>query len=220
VVLKNAGLRPDDPAAIPDSKPEAPAGSPGGRELVTATKQVSGWLYRPYRIGRSWSVTQVLSGLLIAAVCAVAVVWYVPRVASTNRKALTGSVTSSGILALNFQNSGVISIIKVDPNEGVHKGQVLAVEYAPTMRATIAADNAAIIAVQAKIAQLKSDETIYPESIYPLHFAQDQAQIASENAQMAADQVQLQTDRERLSGRRGHRRQRPARRVRHVVRYP
>jgi multidrug resistance efflux pump len=202
VVLKNAGLRPDDPAAIPDSEPEAPVGSPGGREPVTATKPVSGWrflVYRPYRIGRSWSVTQVLGGLLITAVCAAAVVWYVPRVASTNRKALTGSVTSSGILALNFQNSGVISVIKVDPNEAVHKGQVLAVEYAPTMGATIDADNAAISAVQAKIAQLKSDETIYPESIYPLHFAQDQAQIASENAQMAGDQAQLQTDRERLA---------------------
>jgi multidrug resistance efflux pump len=202
VVLKNTDLRPDDPAAIPDSEPQAPAGSPGGREPVTATRPVSGWrslVYRPYRIGRSWSVTQVLGGLLIAAVCAAAVVWYVPRVASTNRKALTGSVTSSGILALNFQNSGVISVIKVNPNEAVHKGQVLAVEYAPSMGATIDADNAAISAVQAKIAQLKSDETVYPDSIYPLHFAQDQAQIASENAQMAMDQAQLQTDRERLA---------------------
>ena len=202
VVLKNTDLRLDDPATIPGGEPEAPAGNPVGQEHVTGTKQVSGWrslVYRPYRIGRNWSVTQVFGGLLIAAVCAVAVIWYVPRVASTNSKALTGSVTSSGILALNFQNSGVISVIKVDPNETVHKGQVLAVEYAPTMGATIAADNAAISAVQAKIAQLKSDETVYPESTYPLHFGQDQSQIASEDAQAAADQAQLQTDRQKLA---------------------
>src|SRR3984893_7727340 len=200
VVLKNTDLRLDDPATIPGGEPEAPAGNPVGQEHVTGTKQVSGWrslVYRPYRIGRHWRVTQVVCGLLIAAVCAVAVIWYVPRVASTNSKALTGSVTSSGILALNFQNSGVISVIKVDPNEAVHKGQVLAVEYAPSMGATIDADNAAISAVQAKIAQLKSDETVYPESIYPLPFCQDQ--LASENAQVAMDQAQLQTDRERLA---------------------
>jgi multidrug resistance efflux pump len=144
-------------------------------------------------------VTQVLGGLLITAVCAAAVVWYVPRVVSTNRKALTGSVTSSGILALNFQSSGVISVIKVHPNEAVHKGQVLAVEYAPTMGATISADNAAISAVQAKIAQLRSDETSYPQSVDPTRFAEDQAQIPAENAQMAGDQARLQTDRERLA---------------------
>ena len=107
--------------------------------------------------------------------CVAAVAWYVPRVASTNRKALTGNVASSGIVALNFQNSGVISVIKVQPNQPVHKGQVLAVQYAPTMGALISADNAAISAVQAKVAQLKSDEAIYPQVFYPAHFAQDQA---------------------------------------------
>jgi multidrug resistance efflux pump len=201
VVLKNAGLRPDDPAAIQEGGQEHPGGAQAEPEAAAAAA-VSGWrslVYRPYRIGRNWSVTQVLGGLLLAAVCVTAVVWYVPRVVSTNRKALTGTVTSSGILALNFQNTGVISVVKVSPNEAVHKGQVLAVEYAPTMGATISADNAAIVAVRARISQLKSDETIYPAVYYPAHFAQDQAQIASANAQMAADQAQLQTDRQHLA---------------------
>jgi multidrug resistance efflux pump len=193
VVLKNADIRPDDPVAIPGGEP----GDPAGQERVTAMKPVSGWrslVYRPYRVGRNWSVTQVLGGLLIAAVCVGAVIWYVPRIVSTSRKALTGSVTSSGILTLNFQNPGVISVIKVEPDEAVHKGQVLAVEYAPTMGATIEADNAAIGAVQAKIAQLKSDE-----AIYPAHAPADQAQIASENAESAGDQARLQADREKLA---------------------
>jgi multidrug efflux pump subunit AcrA (membrane-fusion protein) len=197
VVLKNADVRPDDPAAFSGGAAGEPADAPENQAQVTAVKPVSGWrslVYRPYRVGRNWSVTQVAGGLLIAAVCAAAVVWYVPRIVSTNRRALTGSVTSSGILTLNFQNPGVISVIKVEPNEAVHRGQVLAVEYAPTMGALIGADNAAIGAVQAKIAQLKSDEVIYP-----LHAPADQAQVASENAQMAGDQARLEADREKLA---------------------
>ena len=190
-----------------EGEPEAPVSDPAGQEPGTGPKP-GGWqspiyrlyrtsrslTHRPYRIGRNWSVTQVLGGMLIAAVCAAAVIWYIPRVVSTDRRALTGEVTSSGVLALNFQNSGVISTLKVEPNETVHKGQVLAVEYAPTMGATIAADNAGITAVQAKVAELKSNETAYP-----LYVPQDQAEIAAENAQLATDQAQLDTDRAKLA---------------------
>jgi len=193
VVLNKADLRPEDPSAISDAIPdrdsENVAGAVGGQPQATHTKQA----------GRHWSATQVIGGLLIAGVCAAAAAWYVPRVASTNRKALTGNVASSGIVALNFQNSGVISVIKVQPNQAVHKGQVLAVEYAPTMGAVISADNAAISAVQAKVAQLKSDEVIYPQVFYPAHFAQDQAGISAAMAQLAAGQAQLQSDRQKLA---------------------
>ena len=151
-------------------------------------------VHRPYRIGRKWSVTQVIGGLLIAGICAAAVVWYVPRVMSTDRDMLTGSVTSSGVVTLNFQNSGMISVIKVQPNEYVHKGEVLAVEYAPNAGAIVAADRVAITAVQAKISELKSNETIDP-----LAAPADQAQIASENAQMASDEATLDTDRMKMA---------------------
>lgn len=207
MVLKNADRQSAGQTMTTDGEPGTPASNLAGQESVTGPKP-SGWqsliyrlyrisqslVHRPYRIGRHWSVMQVLSGMLIAAVCAAAVIWYVPRVVGTDRRALTGEVTSSGVLALNFQNSGVISILKVEPNETIHKGQVLAVEYAPTMGATIAADNAAITAVQAKVAELKSNETTYP-----LYAPQDQAQIAAENAQMATDQAQLDTDRAKLA---------------------
>ena len=221
MVLNNADLRPEAQSAIPSADPRDSGQANGGidaqepvTEPVTTAKPEakpgSGRpsLRRPYRIGRYWSVTQVLGGLLIAGVCVTAVAWYVPRVARANGKALTGSVTSSGILALNFQNPGVISVIKVQPNQPVHKGQVLAVQYAPAMGALIAADNAAISAVQAKIAQLKSDETIYPQAYYPAHFAQDQAQVASEGAQLAAAQARLQSDRQQLAETESSRRRR------------
>jgi multidrug resistance efflux pump len=150
--------------------------------------------YRRHRSRRKWNVAQVVGGLLIAGACAAAAVWYVPRVVSTDRMMLTGSVTSSGVVTLNFQNPGVLSVVKVQPDELVHKGQVLASESAPNAAAIVAADNAAIIAVQAKIAELKDDETLYPLTV-----PADQAQIASENAQMATDQAQLDTDRMKLA---------------------
>ncbi len=107
---------------------------------------------------------------------------------------LTGAVTSGGVVTLNFPNAGVISVVKVQPEQLVHKGQVLAVEYAPNVGAIVTADDAAISAVQAKIAELKTEETLYPLTV-----PQDQAQIASEKAQLATDQAQLATDRMRAA---------------------
>jgi multidrug resistance efflux pump len=146
------------------------------------------------RIRRKWSLAQVVGGLLIAAVGVTAVVWYVPRVVNNDRNMLTGAVTSSGVVTLNFESAGTISAVKVQPNQSVHKGQVLAVEYEPNADALVAADNAEISAVQTKIAQLKTNETLYP-----LTLADDKTQIASENAQYAADLAQLATDRMRMT---------------------
>jgi len=197
VAIKNADPRPGGPVITTDSADGASGGDLGDEKrgtAATAEGERRSLIYRPYRIGRNWSATQVLSGLLIAGVCVVGVIWYVPRVMSTDRRSLTGSVTSNGVLTLNFQNSGVISVIKVQPNEAVHKGQVLAVEYAPTMGAVIAADNAAISAVQTKIAELKSNAVTYP-----LYAAEDQAEIASQNADMATDEARLDSDRVKLA---------------------
>ena len=219
MVVKNADLRSGDPDVISDGELETAAGTPElvDDELETKTQPASSrrrsLLYRPYRIGCNWSVTQLVGGLLIAAICVVAVIWYVPRVASTNRKALTGSVTSSGVLSLNFQNSGVISVIKVTPNETVHAGQVLATLYAPAQGATIAADNAAITATQARLVQLKSDQSIDQadialantdadpgaEASAKVQLAADQAGAVSAKAQLASDEAQLQTDRQQLT---------------------
>ncbi len=105
---------------------------------------------------------------------------------------LTGTVTSGGVVTLNFQSAGVISTVKVQPGQPVHKGQALAVEYAPNISAIVTADDASISAVQAKIAEVKTEETLYPATI-----PQDQAQIAAEKAQLAMDQAQLATDRMR-----------------------
>jgi multidrug resistance efflux pump len=161
-------------------------------DQVPASEQLVA--YRRHRTRRKWNVAQVVGGLLIAGACVAAVMWYVPRVVSTDRRMLTGSVTSSGVVTLNFQKPGILSVVKVQPDQAVHKGQVLATEYAPNATAIVAADKVAITAVLAKIAELKDEETLNPLTV-----PADQAQIASENAQMATDQATLDTDRMNLA---------------------
>jgi multidrug resistance efflux pump len=154
---------------------------------------------RPFRIGRRWSWPQRVSGIVIAGVCVAAAAWYVPRVASSNHQMLTGTVSSSGVVTLNFPDAGVINTVKVQLNEQVHKGQVLATEYAPNINALVTADRAEITAVQAKIAELKTVETEWPDVSQPSLVAADNAQIVSEQAQMAIDNAQLVTDRMRMA---------------------
>jgi multidrug resistance efflux pump len=151
-------------------------------------------VYRRYRIGRYWSWMQVVAGVLLAGVLAAGVVWYVPRVIRDDHEMFTGSVATSGIVILNFPSSGIISSVRVQLNQPVHRGQVLAAEYAPTAGLLIKADNEEISAVQAKIAVLK-----YDEAENPLQAPSDNAQIAAEDAQMAEDNVQLANDRMKMA---------------------
>jgi multidrug resistance efflux pump len=81
----------------------------------------------------------------------------------------------------------------------VHKGEVLATEYAPNVDALVQADRAEIAAVQAKISELKTVETEYPDVTQPSLIAADNAQIVSEQAQMAVDNAKLVTDRMRMA---------------------
>jgi multidrug resistance efflux pump len=154
---------------------------------------------RRYRIGRRWSWPQRAGGIVIAGACTAAVAWYVPRVVADDRGMLTGTVTSSGMVTLNFSAAGVINNVKVYLGQHVHKGQVLATEYAPNVDALVQADRSEIGAVQAKIAELKTVETEWPDSSQPSLVAADNAQIVSEQAQMAVDNAQLVTDRMRVA---------------------
>lgn len=167
-----------------------------GQRYLTGGRYLTG---RRYRIGRRWSWTQRAGGIVIAGACAAAVAWYVPRVMADDREMLTGTVTSSGVVTLNFPAAGVINTVKVHLNQQVHKGQVLATEYAPNVAALVDADRAAIAAVQAKIAELKTVETEWPDDSEPSLVAGDNAQIVSEQAEMATDDAQLATDRMRMA---------------------
>ena len=96
-----------------------------------------------------------LAGSLIAGACVASAAWYVPRVMTEDRKVITGTVSSSGVVALNFAASGQIGKVNVHLDQAVRKGEVLAAEYAPNADSIVTADKAAIAAEQAKIAQLR-----------------------------------------------------------------
>jgi multidrug resistance efflux pump len=129
------------------------------------------------------SPLQRIGGFVIAALCVAAAIWYVPRVLSNDSHQLTGAVTSSGVVSLNFTKSGYLASVPVRAGQAVHKGQTLASEYAPATSSLLTADKAAISSDQARLAQLKavpvSDQT---------------AAVAAANAQLAKDQATLDSD--------------------------
>ena len=131
------------------------------------------------------------AGSLIVAGCSlVGVAWYVPHVMDADHSLLTGTVISTGMVTLNFTNSGQIGKLPVRPGAAVHKGEVLATEYAPQAESVVSADKAAVIAEQAKIAQLKAQRPAP---------ADQQAQIEAAKAQLAEDQALQATDELKLT---------------------
>ena len=135
------------------------------------------------------SRAQRVGGLLIMAVCVGAALWYVPRVVAADQRSLTGTVTSTGVIDLNFAKSGQLSKINVHMGQQVAKGDTLATESDPATQAVVNADKAAITADNAKLAELRSQPG-----------ASQQADVAVANAQLQKDQAQLQTDQASLTG--------------------
>lgn len=170
--------------------PPAPTARPVSLEPAKRPRKQGG----QYWIRRRWTWLQRVGGVLIAVACVAGAAWYVPRVMSDDHKLLTGTVTSSGVVTLNFTYPGEISKVDVRPDQLVRKGQVLAAEYDPDAATVVAADKAAIAAVWQKIAELKA-----AEAVDWLAVPADNAQIAAEKAQIAADQVRLATDREKIA---------------------
>jgi multidrug efflux pump subunit AcrA (membrane-fusion protein) len=126
---------------------------------------------------------QRIGGFVIAAACVAAAIWYVPRVISNDSHQLTGTVTSSGVVSLNFTKAGYLASVPVRAGQSVHKGQTLATEYAPATSSLMTADKAAISSDQARLAQLKA-----------VPVTDQTAEVAAANAQLAKDQAQLASD--------------------------
>lgn len=137
---------------------------------------------------RHMTVTQRLGGLLIAGLCVAGAYWYIPKVVSSDEHSLVGTVSSTGVVALNFAANGQIGNINVQVGEQVKKGQVLATEYDPTTDTIVKADKAAISAAQAKIAEINANPG-----------PGQQASLAAANAELAKDQEQLANDQQSLA---------------------
>jgi len=123
---------------------------------------------------------------LIAGACIFAAAWYVPGIVTADGRSLAGTVTSNGILYLNFSGSGQLAKITVRVGQRVREGQLLATEADPARAAVKAADRAAITAdkVQLKAARAAGASPA----------------IATARAQLARDRAQLAVDRAAATG--------------------
>jgi multidrug efflux pump subunit AcrA (membrane-fusion protein) len=144
---------------------------------------------RADRRRRHMTPGQRIGGVLMAVACAGAAAWYVPKIVAADEHSLTGTVTSTGVVDLNFARAGQIEKIDVHLGQQVNRGETLASEFAPADQAVIRADKAAIAAQRAKLAELKA--TPGPGQ---------QAQVAATTAQLDKDQAQLDTDLANLIG--------------------
>ena len=68
---------------------------------------------------RPVTAPQVIGGILIAAIVVAAAVWYVPRIARSDSRSFTGSVSSSGVTNLNFANAGLVGKVPVQLGQAV-----------------------------------------------------------------------------------------------------
>ena len=173
--------------------PASPDPSAGTQELEQGQDQPAAGLGQPtgqrwIRKRRTWP--QRIGAIVIAAAAVAGAAWYVPQVMSADRQLLTGTVVSSGVVTLNFINSGEIGKMDVHAGQAVRKGEVLAAEYAPDLYAVIAADKAANAADQMKIKQAQALKAAYPADASTIN-----TQIAAFTAQLTADEAQLAMDR-------------------------
>jgi multidrug efflux pump subunit AcrA (membrane-fusion protein) len=137
------------------------------------------------RRGRHTSGLQRGVGAVIAIVCVVVSFWYVRQIATADRSVLTGSVTSTGVVDLNFASEGVVAEVLVHVGDRVRKGQLLASEAAPGAAAIATADAEAVTADREQLGVQSSEVSV----------AGDRAQLARDEARLAADKQTIAASR-------------------------
>jgi membrane fusion protein, macrolide-specific efflux system len=129
---------------------------------------------------------QRAGAVLITGACLLAAAWYVPGIVAADGRSLAGTVTSNGVLYLNFAGSGRLAAISARIGQQVRKGQLLAAEADPATVAVRTADRAAITADKAQLRAARA--------------AGASAAIATARAQLARDRAQLAIDRAEIAG--------------------
>jgi multidrug efflux pump subunit AcrA (membrane-fusion protein) len=135
---------------------------------------------------RQTSRSQRLIGLAITVACVLGSGWYVRHVVGSDQRVLTGSVTRTGVLDLNFGAAGVVAKVLVRVGQQVRANQLLATEQAPGAAAIQVADKAAVTADKEQLRAL----------------TETAANTASIRAQLARDEARLATDRQASGQRR------------------
>jgi multidrug efflux pump subunit AcrA (membrane-fusion protein) len=160
--------------------------APGGRAALKLNGYPNGLRSGPPRPGsgrtrRHITRRQRTGAVLIAAACVFAAVWYVPGIVSADGRSLAGTVTSNGVIYLNFSASGQLAKIRAHAGQRVRKGQLLATEADPAKTAVITADRAAITADEALVSAGSASAQV--------QLARDKAQLAVDRAQAAEARI-------------------------------
>jgi macrolide-specific efflux system membrane fusion protein len=132
---------------------------------------------------------QRTAAALIAAACVFGAAWYVPKIAAADGRSLSGTVTSSGVVYLNFSSSGQLAAINPQVGQRVSKGELLATEVAPAAAAVLAADRAAITADKSELAAALSGGTTAAADTARAQLARDRGQLALDRADAAGTRI-------------------------------
>ncbi len=143
----------------------------------------------PERARRHITRPQRAAAALIAGACLFAAAWYVPRIAAADGRSLSGTVTGTGVVYLNFSSSGQLAAINVQAGETVSKGQLLATEVAPAAAAVLAAARAAIAADKSELAAALSGGTAAAADTARAQLARDEGQLAIDRADAAGTRI-------------------------------
>ena len=165
--------------------------APGAHTAPTVNGSISGIASGPPPPSSGWarqhiSWLQRAGAALIAGACIFAAVWYVPGISAADGRSLTGAVTSSGIIYLNFSDSGHLVAITVHLGQLVRKEQLLATEANPAAIAVIAADQAAITADKAQLGTALATGAAAGIASARALLAKDEALLAIDRAEVVA----------------------------------
>ncbi len=143
----------------------------------------------PQRARRHITGPQRAAAALIASACLFGAAWYVPKVAAADGRSLSGTVTGTGVVYLNFSSSGQLAAVNARVGENVSKGQLLATEAAPAAAAVLAADRAAITADKSELAAAVSTGSTAAADTARAQLARDQGQLAMDRADAAGTRI-------------------------------
>jgi multidrug resistance efflux pump len=132
---------------------------------------------------------QRIAVALIAAACLFGAAWYVPRIAAADGRSLSGTVTSDGVVYLNFSSSGQLAAIDARVGQQVSKGKLLATEAAPAVAAVLAADRAAITADKSEVAVALSGGNTTTINTARAQLARDKGELAMNRADAAGTRI-------------------------------
>lgn len=149
---------------------------------VAVVVLVAGLLYTHYHKGSTTTASSTLRTVAVQR-------GLVQQTASA-----PGTVSAPTDLALNFQNSGILTAVDVQAGEAVTAGQVLATEDPTTANNQLAQAKANLVAAQAKLTQVSQGPTAQTRAQDQVALTQAQAAVTQAQTSLADTQASVAQD--------------------------